>query len=76
MTNTEYLCLLSLPKLFRARDAVKTLINLGFNEEYQLALEKDIEIELSKRQDTPAQKTEVNVFNRLFRPLGELLKEL
>ena len=67
---------LSLNDLFRARDAVKTLINLGFNDEYFLSLEKDIETELSKRQDNSVQKTNPNVFNRLFRPLGELLKEL
>ena len=48
MTNAEYIRLLTLKELFEARDAVKTLIDLGFNKEYLLSLEKDIEIELSK----------------------------
>jgi len=72
MTNAEYIRLLTLKELFEARDAVKTLIDLGFNKEYLLSLEKDIEIELSKAQE----KNPNIVFSRLFGSVGELLKEL
>ena len=69
---------LSLKDLFRARDAIVMLKDLGFDDEWLLALEKQIEIELSERINYPdnQEPTSHEVFHKIFRPLGELLKEL
>ena len=68
---------LSLTELFRARDAVVVLKELGFDDDWLLAQEEQIRFELLKRINNPLEeKTNPNVFSKLFSPLGKLLKEL